>query len=67
MVVFGGTNNCARKQRNQGVLIPQCPPRNDLELGGPNAEPEYYLFAFSERDPYKATYDMLVETGFSQN
>jgi hypothetical protein len=55
------TSPCLRRARAAGTLIPQCPPNNTLELGGPNAESEYYLFAFAQRSPYKATYDMLIE------
>ncbi len=51
---------CLKKARRIETLIPQCPPRNTIELGGKNAEAEYYLFAFGEHDPYKATYDMLI-------
>ena len=59
----GGLSSCLRKSRKNGVLIPTCPPQNDIELGGPNAPADYYLFAFAERDPYKATYDMLIDVG----
>jgi len=56
-------SSCLIKSRKEGILIPQCPPRNSIELGGPQAEANYYLFAFSERAPYKATYDMLLPIG----
>lgn len=41
-------------------LIPQRPPRNTIELGGKNAQGDYYIFAWSSRTPWKATYDMLL-------
>jgi len=45
--------------RTPGILIPQRPPRNTIELK--NDEAEYYLWAHAERDPHKATYDMLID------
>jgi hypothetical protein len=53
---------CLKRARAAGTLIPQCPPNNTIELGGPNAEADYYLWAFAQRSPYKATYDMLIES-----
>jgi hypothetical protein len=54
---------CLKKARNAGTLIPQCPPNNTIELGNPKtAEADYYLWAFAQRSPYKATYDMLVNS-----
>ena len=49
---------CARKKRDAGVLIPQCPPKNELQIE--RGEEEYYLLAFGKRSPYKATYDLLI-------
>lgn len=46
--------------RTPKVLIPTRPPRVEIELGGANAEANYYLFAFAERDVHKATYDLLI-------
>lgn len=57
------TESCIIKARKNQTLIPTCPPPNEIELGGKNAEADYYLFAFSEGDPYKATYDMLIDIG----
>jgi hypothetical protein len=47
--------------RTPRVLIPTRPPRNEIELGDKQAEAKYYLWAFAEREPYKATYDMLID------
>lgn len=47
---------CATKQRQAGILIPQCPPHNTIEFNGPQ---DYYFWAFASREPTKATYDLL--------
>ncbi|KKN76253.1 hypothetical protein LCGC14_0372790 [marine sediment metagenome] len=47
---------CATKQRKAGILIPQCPPKNTIEINGPQ---DYYLWAWYSREPQKATYDLL--------
>ena len=47
---------CATKQRKAGILIPQCPPKNTIEINGPQ---DYYLWANYSRETYKATYDLL--------
>jgi len=52
---------CLKKARKNETLIPQCPPRNTIELGGKNALAIYYLWAFAQHSPYKATYDMLID------
>ena len=49
---------CAQKKKDAGVLIPQCPPKNEIQIE--RGEPEYYLLAFGKRGPYKATYDLLI-------
>jgi len=50
--------SCAEKKRDAGDIMPQCPPKNELQIE--RGEPEYYLLAFGKRDPYKATYDLLI-------
>jgi len=47
---------CAIKQRKAGILIPQCPPHNTIEIDG---SADYYLWANFSRETYKATYDLL--------
>lgn len=53
---------CAKSQRNAGILIPQCPPKNDIEFSktGTDGAVEYYMFAHSSHETYKATYDLLL-------
>lgn len=47
---------CATVQRKAGILIPQCPPHNTIEIDG---GAEYYTWANYSREIYKATYDLL--------
>ena len=47
---------CSTKQRQAGILIPQCPPKNTIEING---GAEYYTWANFSRETYKATYDLL--------
>ena len=47
---------CATAQRRAGILIPQCPPKNTIQING---EADYYLWANYSRETGKATYDML--------
>ena len=51
---------CATKQRKAGILIPQCPPKNTIEINGPQ---DYYFWAYASRQPQKATYDLLFPGG----
>jgi len=39
-------------------LIPTCPPKNELQING---ESDYYFWAWASREPYKATFDMVVD------
>ena len=55
-MVNGVTSKCAVQKRKSGILIPQCPPANNLEING---QDEYYFFAQASHEIYKATYDML--------
>lgn len=41
-------------------LIPECPPKPEIELKG---GADYYLTALSSRERYKATYDLLLGDG----
>jgi len=41
-----------------GQLIPTCPPKNELQING---ESDYYFWAWASREPYKATFDMVVD------
>lgn len=54
-----GTSGCAKTQRNAGILIPQCPPKDNLEING---EADYFFFAQATHEIYKATYDMTFDT-----
>lgn len=51
---------CATKQRQSGILIPQCPPKNTIEINGPQ---EYYFWANYSRETQKAPYDLLFPGG----
>lgn len=57
-MVNGVTSKCAIEKRRAGILIPQCPPANNLEING---EADYYFFAHASHEIYKATYDMLFD------
>jgi len=50
------TSNCAATQRAQGILIPTCPPQDEIRIYSPA---EYYLYALASHENYKATYDCL--------
>ena len=52
--------NCAITQRKAGILIPTCPPRDELLIKQGPAE--YYLLAVASRENYKGTYDCLFTT-----
>ncbi len=54
----GTTSRCAILKRKAGILIPQCPPHNELEING---EADYFFFAQESHEIYKATYDMLFD------
>jgi len=54
----GVASQCAILQRKAGILIPQCPPKNELEING---EADYFFFAHASHEIYKATYDMLFD------
>ena len=49
-------NDCAIKQRKAGILIPTCPPRDEIRINGPA---EYYLTALASHENYKGTYDCM--------
>jgi len=48
------TSDCAVKQRLQGIMIPQCPPEDEIVVNGPA---QYYLWALASRENYKGSYD----------
>lgn len=54
--------NVADKQRKSGILIPDAPPQNEQEFSksGQDGAIEYYMFAKSSKESYKATYDILL-------
>lgn len=53
---------CAQSQRASGILIPDCPPKNEIEFSksGQDGAAEYYMYAKASHESYKATYDMLL-------
>lgn len=50
--------NCARSQRRQGILVPECPPHDEIDMKG---QKEYFMFANFGHETYKATYDLLFD------
>ncbi len=52
------TNTCAFKQRKAGIVMPQCPPSNEIEINGPR---DYFFWANFSRESYKTTYDSLFD------
>lgn len=51
-------SRCVLIQRNKGILIPQCPPNNELEING---EKDYYFWGNASHEIYKVTYDLLFD------
>lgn len=51
---------CNQKALAQGIMMPECPPANDIEFSSSQPEAEYYLQAFASHEIYKATYDLLI-------
>lgn len=52
--------NCALRQRQAGILIPTCPPQNEILIKQGPAE--YYLLALASRENKKGTYDCMFVT-----
>lgn len=50
----GELTPCQINARKNGILIPMCPPRNEIQVKGPA---EYWLLALANRRNYKGTYD----------
>ena len=54
------SNSCAVKKRAAGVLIPECPPANSIEINGPA---DYWFWEQASREVHKATYDAIIDNG----
>ena len=57
----GNISKCAILQRKAGILIPQCPPKNELEINGGK---DYFFWANASHEIYKSTYDLLFDENF---